>query len=256
MLSRRRHVQLHLGKDLARVRVGPVEAQPLGQIDGDPPVLARVARGRHGGAAHLHLPVGVGHGARSSRQRPRRAGSRRHSSPSRSGRCPAPPGDPAWPARRGHGPRPGPTSPGFRPGCTCALMLPSWTASMISITVRPFSALKSPLSQTSVKARRTPSSVTRLVVGQEHRDQARVGRALHVVLPAQRMQARCRGARPGRIISASEIRQRELSVPWICWLTCPCPRRSSPALAPANVAGDVAQRLGRDAADALPSSRA
>ena len=37
---------------------------------------------------------------------------------------------------------------------------PSWTASMISVTVRPFAALKSSDCQTSVKARRTPSSVT------------------------------------------------------------------------------------------------
>ena len=41
---------------------------------------------------------------------------------------------------------------------------------------------------------RTSASVDRLVVRQEHRDQAGVGRALDIVLPAQRMQARARPA--------------------------------------------------------------
>ena len=64
----------------------------------------------------------------------------------------------------------------------------------------------------------------RLIVGKEHRNEAGVGGALHVVLTAQRMQARARAARSGRSISASAIRQRELSVPWTCWLM-PMPQK-------------------------------
>ena len=45
----------------------------------------------------------------------------------------------------------------------------------------------------------------RLVVGEEHRDQAGVGGALHVVLAAQRMQARC----PGRPTWPVGQRQRD-----------------------------------------------
>ncbi len=37
-----------------------------------------------------------------------------------------------------------------------------------------------------------------LVVGEHHRDQPRVARALHVVLAAQRVQARARARRSGR----------------------------------------------------------
>ena len=49
---------------------------------------------------------------------------------------------------------------GFSPKMYIALILSSWTASMISVTVKPFSFEKSPEPQTSVNAERTPSSVT------------------------------------------------------------------------------------------------
>ena len=65
--------------------------------------------------------------------------------------------------------------------------------------------------------------VDALVVGQHHRDQAGVARALHVVLAAQRMQA---GAGLADLAgdSDSAIRQRALSVPCTCWLM-PMPHR-------------------------------
>ena len=43
--------------------VGPVQAHAVGKFLNDPPVLLRLARHRHGGAAHLHAAVGVGDGA-------------------------------------------------------------------------------------------------------------------------------------------------------------------------------------------------
>ncbi len=74
-----------------------------------------------------------------------------------------------------------------------------------------------------LEARPHPRLGHALVVRQHHRDQAGVRRALDVVLPAQR----CRPV-PGRpiwpVISASAIRQRELSVPWVCCDT-PMPQK-------------------------------
>ena len=46
------------------MRIGPVETQTLGQIDSDGPVLARLARRWHRGTAHLNLTVGVRHRTR------------------------------------------------------------------------------------------------------------------------------------------------------------------------------------------------
>ena len=49
---------------------------------------------------------------------------------------------------------------GFSPRMYMARIWPSCTASMISVTVRPFSPEKSSDPQTSVNRLRTPSSVT------------------------------------------------------------------------------------------------
>jgi hypothetical protein len=74
---------------------------------------------------------------------------------------------------------------------------------MISTTVRPFSAEKSPDPQMSVKAR-APRVGHGLVIGQEHRDQPGIRGALHVVLAAQRVQP---GAGPPDM--AAHQRQRD-----------------------------------------------
>ena len=58
------HALLHLGENLGRMGVSPVEAKPFGKVHGDRPILPRVTRRRHGGAAHLDLTVGVRHRAR------------------------------------------------------------------------------------------------------------------------------------------------------------------------------------------------
>ena len=75
---------------------------------------------------------------------------------------------------------------------------------MISITVSPgFGSISLPR-QTWRKCSRTPASLHRAVVRQEHRDQPRVRGPLHVVLPAQRMQP---GARPPDV--PAEQRERD-----------------------------------------------
>jgi hypothetical protein len=81
---------------------------------------------------------------------------------------------------------------------------PSWTASRISVTVRPFSPDQSPEPQTARKARADRVVGDGLVIGQEHRDQAGIRRALHVVLAAQRVQP---GARPADM--AAHQRERD-----------------------------------------------
>ena len=73
---------------------------------------------------------------------------------------------------------------------------------------------------------RASGVVDALVVRIEHRDQAGVGGALHVVLAAQRMQARCRACRSGRSTAparsgSARCRCRERAA------RCPCPTGSS-----------------------------
>ena len=64
----------------------------------------------------------------------------------------------------------------------------------------------------------------RVVVGEDHRDQAGVGSALDVVLAAQRVQAGA-GAADMAAHHHQEIRQRALSVPWTCCET-PMPQNT------------------------------
>ena len=92
---------------------------------------------------------------------------------------------------------------GFSPSMYMPLISPSWMACMISTTVSPRLG-GSVVPQNSSYMLRMVGILDRLVVGEEHRDQARVRGALHVVLPAQRMQAR---ARPADL--AGDERQRD-----------------------------------------------
>ena len=74
---------------------------------------------------------------------------------------------------------------------------------MISTTVRPFAGSSS-VPQNSSYSRMGLRILDRLVVRIDHRDEAGVGRALNVVLAAQRMQA---GARAADL--AGDQRQRD-----------------------------------------------
>ena len=87
----------------------------------------------------------------------------------------------------------------------------------------------------------------RLVVGEEHRDQAGVGSALHVVLPAQRMQA---GA--GTADLAGDQRQRDQAariVGAVGVLRHAHAPEDDGAFGAREGARDLAQRVGVDAAD-------
>ena len=210
----------HLGIDVARMRVGPVEPEPLGHVDDDRPVLARLP-GSGAPCGHLHLAVGVGDGAvllRPCRCRPDHVGVFR-----RLGQEDVLDDE--------------------------VLELGEGLARMLHVRVRHRRVLAHDVHaadrvgvhrvhdldhrEAALGIELRPPQLLveaahlrildRLVVGEEHRDQAGVGRALHVVLAAQR----CRPV-PGRPIwpveRASAIRQRVLSVPWMCWLT-PMPQK-------------------------------
>ena len=92
---------------------------------------------------------------------------------------------------------------GFSPMMYMPLISSSWTASMISTTVLPRFGIELDAPGRLVLGADL-GVLDRLVVGEEHRDQAGVGGALHVVLAAQRMQA---GARPADL--AADQRQRD-----------------------------------------------
>ena len=68
---------------------------------------------------------------------------------------------------------------------------------MISVTVRPLFAESLITAQTRQR-QRAPVILDELVVGQEHRDQARIRSTLYVVLTAQRDADPRRDDRPGR----------------------------------------------------------
>ena len=59
----RGHAELHLGEDLARMGVVPIEPKSLRKILNDPDILARLARQRQRLAPHLDLAIGVADGA-------------------------------------------------------------------------------------------------------------------------------------------------------------------------------------------------
>ena len=87
----------------------------------------------------------------------------------------------------------------------------------------------------------------RLVVGEEHRDQARVGSALHVVLAAQRMQPRA-----GPADLAADQRQRDQAarvVGAVGVLRHAHAPEDDRALGAGEGAGNVAQHVRLDAAD-------
>ena len=86
---------------------------------------------------------------------------------------------------------------GFSPWMYIALITPSWIACMISTTVKPrFGA--SPGPQRCLNARADLVVLDAAIIWEEHRDEAGVRRALHVVLPAQWMQPRCPAVRSGQ----------------------------------------------------------
>ena len=92
---------------------------------------------------------------------------------------------------------------GFSPSMYMPRISPAWIAFMISTTVSPrFGSSVWP--QNSSKSCADLRLLDRLVVRIDHRDQAGVGGALHVVLAAQRMQP---GARPADL--AGDQRQRD-----------------------------------------------
>ena len=62
-VRQRSHALPHFGEDIARMGVLPVEPEATRDLLRDPPVGLCLAGQRHGGAAHLHLSVGVGDGA-------------------------------------------------------------------------------------------------------------------------------------------------------------------------------------------------
>ena len=119
---------------------------------------------------------------------------------------------------------------------------------MISTTVRPRTGSSS-WPHSFSKAAAQIVAADRLIVRQEHRDQAGVGGALHVVLAAQRMQA---GAGPADL--AGDQRQRDQAarivgaVDMLADAHAPeDDRRFCARIGPR----DLAQRLRRDAADRL-----
>ena len=78
---------------------------------------------------------------------------------------------------------------GFSPSTYMPVISPAWIAFMISTTVSPRTGSSS-CPQSFSKAPAHVVAADRLIIRQEHRDQAGVGGALHVVLAAQRMQPR------------------------------------------------------------------
>ncbi len=91
----------------------------------------------------------------------------------------------------------------------------------------------------------------RLVIGEEHRDQAGVGRALHVVLAAQRMKARARTADlPGRERQRDQAAGVVGAVDVLADAHAPEDDRRFGAGVHAR---DLAQHRGRNAADFAPS---
>ena len=150
-----------------------------------PPVVPGVAGQRQRLAAHLHLPVGVGHSA--VFLRPRRGG-QHNVGIDRGFREKEVLHHEMFEVRErlagvieiGIGHR------WVSPMMYMPLITSAWTASMISTTVRPFLGGAGPPGVLVAGA--DLRILDRFVVGKEHRDQSGVGSALHIVLAAQRMQ--------------------------------------------------------------------
>ena len=126
------------------------------------------------------------------------------------------------------------------------LITSACTASMISTTVRP--RLGSSLTpQQALGLGADLRVLHRVVVGKEHRDEAGVGGALHVVLAAQRMQP---GAGPADL--AGDQRQRDQAariVGAVGVLRHAHAPEDDGALGAREGARDLAQDVGLDAAD-------
>jgi hypothetical protein len=241
----RRHHRSHLGEDLAHMLVVPVAAHALGDVLDEPEVLPRLARQRQGLAAHLHLPVRVGDRAvllRPGRGRQDHVGIGRglgeedvlHHEMLEVRERPR-----AWL-------RSGSDIAGFSPMMYMPLISSAWTASMISTTVLP--RLGSSFTpQAASYFARISGVLHRLVVGEEHRDEAGVGGALHVVLAAQRMQARA-----GAADLAADQRERDQAariVGAVGVLRDAHAPEDDGAFGAREGARDLAQVVGLDAAD-------
>ena len=128
-----------------------------------------------------------------SRNDGRRAGSRPRTWSSRSRRCPGRPGSRATRARGSRASVFGSVCATSSPKMYIAFRLPSTAASNISGIFIPGSRfISTPQRRSNDEV--TASSVDRAVVGERVRQRAVVGRALHVVLAAQRQQRRARAA--------------------------------------------------------------
>ena len=118
---------------------------------------------------------------------------------------------------------------GFSPSMYMPRTPPLRTEPMISVTVRPALGVQVRGAPGLLEPGPDVRVVGLLVVRVEHRDQAHVGGALHVVLPAQRVQPGAR--RPTfPVIAHIAMRQRALSVPVVCW-EMPIPQKMIPASA-------------------------
>ena len=111
----RRHAEAHLGENIGRPAVIPVEPHAAGDFLDDPPVLARVARRVDGFSATLHPAIGVGDGAVLFGKRARRQDDIGEGGGLGEKKYPAPRDVRAGRARRARGSRWDPTSPGSRP---------------------------------------------------------------------------------------------------------------------------------------------
>ena len=135
---------------------------------------------------------------------------------------------------------------GFSPMMYMPLISSACTASMISTTVLP--RLGSSVTPHAASYLRADLGILhRLVVGEEHRDQAGIGGALHVVLAAQRMQP---GAGPADL--AADQRQRDQAarvVGAVGVLRHAHAPEDDGALGAREGARDVAQHVRLDAAD-------
>ena len=187
----RRHRLAHFVEHLARVRVAPVEAEPLRHLDDDRtgPAAPRPAASSAcrpsctRRSVLVNVPVFSGNADAGRMTSARYAVSVRKMSCTTSISSSAS----AWRACATSGS----DIAGFSPMMYMPRIFPACTASMISTTVSPgFGSSGPPHSASKSLAR--AGVVDAPVVGKHHRDEAGIARALHVVLAAQRMEARAR----------------------------------------------------------------
>ena len=241
----RRHGPRHLGVDIGRALVGPVEAHSPGDFPDDPDVVPRLAGQGERLPAHLDLPVGVGD--RAGLLRPGRGRQYDIGMPGRLGQEQVLHHQMIEFGEGGAG------VGGVRVGHRRILAHDVHAVDFAGEDrVDDFNhrqaALRIQRTAPKVLDRRAQVGVfDRLVVRQEHRDQPGVRRALDIVLPAQRMQA---GARPADL--AGDQRERDQAtgvVGAVDVLGNSHAPEDDRAFRPGEFAGDRAQFPGADAAD-------